>query len=308
MSSRSWSPGALASTVLASARRLLPVCCVVCSRAIPEHASPICTLCRTRMPRLTRPRCARCGEPLGRAAPAGAPDGRCGTCEDWPASLETAASAFEYAQAVPDVVHALKYGRWRSLAPWMGRVMAPEARSILGLGGWPVRTALVPVPLSSARLRERGFNQALDLALPLGGQTGLPVLPVLRRRAGGGRQAGAGRTFRRENVEGRFAACPVDRTEAAILVDDVLTTGATAFACADALAQAGFTRIAVITFARTSRAIDARASQRGRRIGRLRVVGRSSSRAGPPARERGGASARAFLESSTGDAMSEASR
>jgi len=188
------------------------------------------------------------------------------------------------------------------------RSLAPEARSILGLGGWPVRTALVPVPLSSARLRERGFNQALDLALPLGGQTGLPVLPVLRRRAGGGRQAGAGRTFRRENVEGRFAACPVDRTEAAILVDDVLTTGATAFACADALAQAGFTRIAVITFARTSRAIDARASQRGRRIGRLRVVGRSSSRAGPPARERGGASARAFLESSTGDAMSEASR
>ncbi|MDX1395630.1 MAG: hypothetical protein R3195_14705 [Gemmatimonadota bacterium] len=109
--------------------------------------------------------------------------------------------------------------------------------------------------MSPARRRERGFNQAEDLADGVAASLGLEVRTVLARDGGAGRQAGAGIRGRAANVQGRFRATTRAGVglRRAILVDDVLTTGATALACVDALSQAGFTHIGVLTFARTLR-------------------------------------------------------
>lgn len=234
---------------------LLPTACVVCGRGVPPDAAPLCGPCATRLPRLPRPRCRRCAEPLGRL-PRGAPYRRCGTCEEWPEVLEAADAVFAFRAGGATVVRALKYGRWTALAPAMAREMVPHARAVLDrLGADPDALAVVPVPLAPSRQRERGFNQAELLAAPLARRLGARLGPVLAREPGGRRQAGLGGLARSANVAGRFVA----RRRAsgglahALLVDDVLTTGATALSCAGALAEAGFERVALITFARTPR-------------------------------------------------------
>lgn len=234
---------------------LLPTACVECGRGVPPDAAPLCPVCATRLPRLPRPRCARCAEPLGRL-PGGAPWRRCGTCEEWPPAVVAADAPFAFDGGAGTVVRALKYGRWTSLAPRMAREMAPVARGLLErLGGEAERVAVVPVPLALSRRRERGFNQAALLARPLAARLGLRLLPALVREPGGRRQAGSGGRARAENVAGRFVARgpPADPRTAVLIVDDVLTTGATALACAKALEEAGFERAALVTFARTLR-------------------------------------------------------
>ena len=234
---------------------LLPTACVGCGRGVPPDAAPLCGPCAARLPRLPRPRCGRCAEPLGRL-PRGAPFRRCGTCEEWPAALEAAESPFAFLGGAAAVVRALKYGRWTSLAPAMAREMAPPARALLDrVGSDRGRVAVVPVPLAPSRLRERGFNQAELLAAPLAERLGARLVPILARGPGGRRQATLGRRARRANIAGRFVARrpPPDRLAHALLVDDVLTTGATALSCAVALVEAGFERVALITFARTPR-------------------------------------------------------
>jgi len=132
--------------------------------------------------------------------------------------------------------------------------MRPVARAIAGRLDAEGTCRLVPVPTTPARLRERGFNQALDLAEALGARLGLPVEKALLRDPGGGRQASGGAAARGSNVLGRFRASANLPTEGAVLiVDDVLTTGATVGACARALREAGFARIGALTFARTLR-------------------------------------------------------
>lgn len=148
------------------------------------------------------------------------------------------------------LVRALKFGRWWALGERMGRALAPEAERLSGRG--PV--VLVPVPLAPARMRERGFNQAELLARGLASATGWRVESRLRRRPGARRQARLGRRERARNVEGGFAATgPVPAGPAALVVDDVLTTGATAAACCRALADAGATVAGAVVF---SHALD----------------------------------------------------
>lgn len=234
---------------------LLPTSCVGCGRGVAAAAPPLCLACASRLPRLPRPRCERCAEPLGRLPP-GAPFRRCGTCEEWPDALLAADAPYAFTGGGASVVRALKYGRWTSLAPVMARAMMPPARDLLGrLARAPARLAVVPVPLAPSRLRERGFNQAELLATPLAAALDAPLVSALAREPGGRRQAGLAGGARRANVAGRFVARrgPAGGRAHALLVDDVLTTGATALACAEALVEAGFERAALVTFARTPR-------------------------------------------------------
>jgi ComF family protein len=132
--------------------------------------------------------------------------------------------------------------------------MASSARVALArLDG--LDTVLIPVPLSAARLRERGFNQADELATALAGHLGIVRVSPITRAPGRGRQAGAGRTARRHNVQGRFV-CGRSRAgkgRDALLIDDVVTTGSTLIECASVLRETGFGRIGALTFARTLR-------------------------------------------------------
>ena len=140
--------------------------------------------------------------------------------------------------------------------PMVGSVVSVLAR--LDADGEPPR--LVPVPLTAARYRERGFNQAEELARSLAERGVGEFRRELTRLPAGGRQAKVAGALRRANVEGRFRALrhPERPGRATIIIDDVLTTGGTAIACAEALAEAGFCRVATVSFARTLRPLDSR--------------------------------------------------
>ncbi|MGH7503005.1 MAG: ComF family protein [Longimicrobiales bacterium] len=154
-----------------------------------------------------------------------------------------------------ELVHQLKYGGWRSLAGPMADRMAT-----LRLPGECDGARLcIPVPTSSRRVRERGYNQAGLLGAAFAHRTRRGLLPALLRKTGAASQTGLQPVMRRANVAGAFCIDPglTRRIENAhvILVDDVLTTGATAAECTRTLTAHGVRCVTLITFAR---ALDAR--------------------------------------------------
>lgn len=222
--------------------------CEACDHPLPPgHPSCLCTTCRTGMPPPSPPLCVACGVPLR----AGNGD-RCGGCLARPPLFASARAAALYlaadagASPLAVAVQALKYRRRRIVADALGDLLAERYP-------FPSDALLVPVPLHVARLRERGFNQALLLARALGRRRGLPVLPTVlgRTRATRG-QPGLRADARRRNLAGAFAVADASAVAGrhVILVDDVLTTGATADACAAALLAAGATRVDVYTAGR----------------------------------------------------------
>lgn len=193
---------------------------------------------------MTRPRDPRLPDSAG-----------CGECLDWTGLR--AAAPFRMDRAATRIVHALKFDGWRGLASRMAGAMVRPARRLTS----DEPLLLVPVPLSRARLRERGFNQAELLAAGLADQTGWALVNLLRRSRSGEQQARLGRRRRAANVLDLFE---VDRAHwpsgarSVLLVDDVVTTGATAAACVAALAEAGVDCAGVVSFARATRPMDAR--------------------------------------------------
>lgn len=146
------------------------------------------------------------------------------------------------------LVHALKYEGWPELAREMGTAMARRVERLAG------GTLVVPVPTTERRRRRRGYNQAELLARQVAGELDRPVVDALARRRGGRTQVALHPLQRRANVQGAFAAQPgaAPKLEGrpVLLVDDVLTTGATAAAAALALAQAGASAVTLVTYAR----------------------------------------------------------
>lgn len=230
---------------------LFPPTCVACGAAVEDGPAPLCRLCRHRLPRLAPPRCSRCG--ATRVLEPTAPD-RCLECVDWPAGLPRAAAPFRMKGPASRVVHALKYEGARALAGPMGEAMVPAVEALAR--DRPV--VLVPVPLSPGRRRERGFNQAEDLARAVGRAAGAPVRRLLRRLPGGRRQARLGLRARRRNAEGRFRPSSGARPPEVpvVVVDDVLTTGSTAAACARTLAATGAEVLGAATFARALQRLE----------------------------------------------------
>lgn len=239
------------------AARLFPPSCVLCGTCEEPGRAPVCRRCWSRLPRAVPPRCDRCGAPSPSFA-----DGvrACGECLRWPDGLGRARAPFLMEAGGAALVHALKYGGWTALAGRMGRAMAGPARvAAAGPGDAPGEPAvLVPVPLPPARLRRRGYNQAGLLAEALAAELSWPCDRALEATSGGPRQARLGARYRRENARGRFRARPPAESgprgeaggPAALVVDDVLTTGSTAAACAVALARAGWRPLGAVTFAR----------------------------------------------------------
>lgn len=148
------------------------------------------------------------------------------------------------------LVHALKYGGWTALAEEMGDAMA----ACLELGPGPSPGLVTPVPTTPGRERARGYNQARLLARAVSAASGIPLGDTLVRTREGPTQVALPPSQRRANVEGAFSAAIQDGPRLSgvhvVLVDDVLTTGATAAQAASALAGLGASEVTVLTFAR----------------------------------------------------------
>ncbi len=142
------------------------------------------------------------------------------------------------------LVRGLKFRGARGLADELAAAMAARAPDGLLEG------VLVPVPLSLARLRERGYDQARRLAYSLAERTSLPVAPILKREGRPGRQSARGRGARLALVPGSVTARRAAPSRV-VLVDDVITTGATLAACAEALRGAGAREVVAVAYART---------------------------------------------------------
>jgi ComF family protein len=143
-----------------------------------------------------------------------------------------------------DLVRALKFHGALALAAEMASIIVASAPDGLLQG------VLVPVPLYPARLRKRGFNQAGLLADAIARRTGLATADCLRRLGGGPTQVGRGRQERLSGQAGSIEARE-GAPRRALIVDDVVTTGATLAACAAALRKAGAAEVAAVAFART---------------------------------------------------------
>ncbi len=167
-----------------------------------------------------------------------------------PPAFDHARAAMRFSDVARDLVHLLKYGDRLDL-------VKPFANWMTRAGNEILRDAdlLIPVPLHWTRLFQRRFNQSAELARAISRQTKLPVLDdVLVRVRATSPQVGLARDERAKNVHGAFAVEKNSRTKLKakriVLVDDVLTTGATANACARVLRRAGAARIDVLTLTR----------------------------------------------------------
>jgi ComF family protein len=205
----------------------------------------VCGRCWARIPALPAPRCDRCGHPTAGQ--------KCRWCELLPPYVRAARSVCWASGPIGlGIVHALKYQGWHRVA---GEMAARMSRVV-----WPEdvtaeRSALVPVPLSSRRYKERGYNQSERLARTLGTYWSLPVLDDALLRA---RQTQTQTRLtpgeRLRNVSGAFR--PADsarktlRGAHVIVVDDVVTTAATLNACAAALCEGGARIVSFVTFGR----------------------------------------------------------
>ncbi len=228
---------------------LLPCACVHCDRELPDGI--LCTVCWSRLPVLPFPRCDRCGHP--RRA------GVCAYCRLLPPYVRAVRSVCWMPDPVASAaVHALKYDGWVAIAKPMAARMARV--------GFPIdvvqeRTALVPVPLGALRMRERGYNQASELAWELARLWRMPCWDdVVRRGRHTETQTRLTPSERSTNVHHAFQVdvAARHRLDGAhlILVDDVLTTGSTLNAVAGALFDAGARIISYVTFGRARSAAD----------------------------------------------------
>lgn len=240
---------AAAAPALALLDLVLPPRCPGCRNIVATDRS-FCLPCWSALVFITPPLCACCGAPFGHDRGPGA---LCAPCLAEPPRFTAARAAFVYDGPARDVLLGFKHADRQHLA----QVMAPHLVRAAGDRLTP-DTVLVPVPLHWTRLWRRGFNQSALLAQAVANlaraDTAIDALVRVRATA---LSKGLGRKARADNVRGAFRV----RGKAAIkgrdvvLVDDVLTTGATADACARHLKRAGARSVTVLTWARVVRDI-----------------------------------------------------
>lgn len=240
----------LKGTAEALVHLLYPAVCQICegSRASPDEGL-ICAQCREDVRYLEPPYCGRCGLPFEGEFGG---DIECANCREMDLKFDFAQSVVRATDLIRDVIHRYKYQRQLWFEPFLGGLLLDRAGERMSDSAWD---ALVPVPLYPAREREREFNQAERLGKWLGKRVGMPVWPdLLRRVRPTTTQTALTRKQRLDNVRTAFT---VRRPEAVvgrsfIIIDDVLTTGATASACAALLKRAGAARVGVWTVARAT--------------------------------------------------------
>jgi ComF family protein len=176
--------------------------------------------------------------------------GRCSMCRLGLTGFDTVYTFGSYEATLRGLIHLFKYNQVRPLAKPLGALLA---RAIPREHRFDV---IVPMPLHWKKRWSRGYNQSELLAKEIARRWGLPVERIVRRTKATAPQAGLSNSKRRLNVRGAFAARQSVKGLRVLLIDDVLTTGATASACARVLKRAGASHVAVAAVARTDRRIS----------------------------------------------------
>jgi len=230
---------------------LLPASCFLCgARIAMDPPALVCVRCQNRLSPPPPPLCRRCGAPV-LPGPGFAPDrDACRECEIWPAELTRVRAGVVLDGQAGRLAAGLKYLGWPGLGDPMARAMT-HAVAGLRLRGAPI---LVPIPTTPARERARGYNQARVLARALGAVRSWPTWDLLHRPAEGRSQVGLPPRYRLTNVQSAFTAhagaSSRTRGRTVVLVDDVLTTGATLAEAARTLRGAGVETVTGLVFAR----------------------------------------------------------
>lgn len=224
----------------------LPPLCPACRAPLGDGVG-LCASCWSKLSFIEKPFCARLGIPFTYDPGPGLLSMEAIAS---PPAYERARAAVRYDDIARALVHAFKYGDRLDLAPMLARWMARAGSELTREAD-----ALVPVPLHWRRLWSRRFNQSAALAGAIGQSCGVPVLyETLKRIRATPQQVGLSKPQRAENVQGAFRVPPERKAEVAgrrlVLIDDVLTSGATVDTCARALLRAGAKQVDVLVFAR----------------------------------------------------------
>ncbi|MCC7700239.1 ComF family protein [Janthinobacterium sp. EB271-G4-7A] len=223
---------------------LLPAQCALCGIGCPEV---LCPPCRAQYLGLLRHRCRQCANPLDDVATL------CGRCLRLRPAYDATVTAFDYAAPVDQLLLQLKFGARLALAPLLAELLHV---AIQQQPDWEAPQLLCPVPLGPARLAERGFNQALEIARPLARLLHVHLQPRLALRVRETRaQSGVAPQERQANLAHAFAIAP---EHAPLLqgchvgiVDDVMSSGHTVNALAAACKSEGAARVSILVVART---------------------------------------------------------
>lgn len=215
----------------------MPPACLLCGA--PSAAGPLCSGCVADLPWHAAPHCPQCALPT--------PDGRlCGACLKHPPAFDRTHAALVYRFPLDRMIPRLKYHGQLAIAPALGACLAGSVAEAMR----PDR--VIAMPLHPARIRERGFNHASEIARSVARRLGLPLdLDACRRVRDTPPQMGLKHDARRRNVRGAFA-CTQDLSGQHIaIVDDVMTTGTSLDELAAALKRAGAAEVACWVVART---------------------------------------------------------
>jgi ComF family protein len=224
-----------------------PKRCLSCRLVLESKGKdPLCTSCQESILWIKGPSCIQCGQPFESED---AVPHACNTCETQKTHFEKGASLFYYEGAIVEMMHQWKYGKREGIGRHFGSMLAAK-RDILDAD------FLIPIPMTTKRLRERGFNQSQQIAKILGQNLNrFTELGVLRRNKswkGAESQTGLSRANRLKNVRGAFIISKKKRVygKNLLLIDDVYTTGATIREAARILKKEGAKSVNFLTMAR----------------------------------------------------------
>jgi ComF family protein len=231
---------------------VFPDDCRICAQPLRQVSRiPVCRACLLKPEPLAADYfCTQCRAPFRNAFPLDE-QGLCALCRRGVSGFDAAYSYGFYEGELRELIHLFKYGRVQTLAKplgWLLGLALPREESF---------DAIVPMPLHWRKRWQRGFNQADLLAHEVSRRTHTPVRNALRRVRFTTTQAGLTNAKRRANVSGAFRPkrAAMLRGQRILLVDDVMTTGSTAAACARALKMAGARHVVLLTVARTDRRV-----------------------------------------------------
>ena len=222
---------------------VIPLRCVFCGVECEPGEQACCAGCRRDLP-WTGALCRGCAQPLAADEPAGV---HCAACQALPGPFAAAYAPLHYRFPVDAAIRALKFHRRLEYGPALGALLVPAIDRLP-----PDIDALLPVPLHWRRQAARGYNQAAELCRVLHRQAGLPVLGHIRRTRATRYQTALDARARQGNLRGAFAPRATAAARHVLIVDDVMTTGATCRELARAARAAGAGRVSVLAVARAS--------------------------------------------------------